>query len=224
MRGIARVFYRGAISPAGMLGVLLLVGVVSVAAQTAGEETATENTATNQPAFQVDVRRNVEGTYIPYRFAFITSGSEKFTFLIPEGYRVDTTDPTKIKLASPDYSGMIIVGVSGGGQPAGTKLEPDTLRARVLANYPEAVIKVEQNASANEQSAPSADFSWKTESGITRMTRTTFIPTSVGLMEFTLTASPDKFEASLRELNLVMLTFRSGANGKFDYVVGSKLP
>ena len=140
MKGIVRVFGRGAVSPAGTLGVLLLAGVVSAAAQSASEETASENTTTNQPAFQVDVRRNVEGTYIPYRFAFITSGSEKFTFLIPEGYRVDTTDPVKIKLASPDYSGMIIVGVSGGGQPAGAKLEPDTLRARVLARDRKSVV------------------------------------------------------------------------------------
>lgn len=207
----------------GILGVSLLGWPSLTWAQETAESDA-ENTATNKIALKVDVRRNVEGTYIPYRFAFITSGLEKFTFLIPEEYRVDTSDPTKVKLASPDYSGLIIVGVGGNALPPGAKMESEALRARVLASYPDAVIKVEQTASANGQTAPSMDFSWKTEGGITRMTRTTFIPTSVGLMEFTLTASPEKFEASLRELNLVMLTFRSGLNGKFEYVVGSKLP
>lgn len=220
---LKRPFNIGGIAWLAILGAVVLGGVSLAGAQEANESDA-ENTATNKVALKVDVRRNVEGTYIPYRFAFITSGLEKFTFLIPEEYRVDTSDPTKIKLASPDYSGLIIVGVGGSELPPGAKLEPEALRARVLANYSDAVIKLEQTASANGQTAPSLDFSWKTESGITRMTRTTFIPTSVGLMEFTLTASPEKFESSLRELNLVMLTFRSGLNGKFEYVVGSRLP
>lgn len=205
----------------GMLGVLLLSGVSTQAEQTADSET--EAPVTNSVALKVDVRRNVEGTHMPYRFAFVTAGTEKFTFLIPEDYRVDTSDPSKVKLASADYSVMIVVGVSG-GMPAGTKMTAEALQARVLSSYPETVIKRDLTVAANEQSAPALDFTWKAQTGITRMTRTTFIPTTAGLMEFTLTASPDKFEASLRELNLVMLTFRSGVNGKFDYVVGSKLP
>jgi len=201
----------------------LLLGTFLAQAQEA-TDSDTENSVTNKVVLKVDVRRNVEGTYMPYRFAFITAGMERFTFLIPELYRVDTSDPTKIKLASPDYSGLIIVGVGGTDAPAGAKMEAEALRARVMATYPDAVIKDEHTAGANGQAAPAIDFSWKTDSGVTRVTRTTFIPTSVGLMEFTLTASPEKFEASLREFNLVMLTFRSGLNGKFDYVVGSRLP
>lgn len=181
-----------------------------------------ETPGTNAPALKVDVRRNVEGTYIPYRFAFITAGAEKFTFLIPESYRVDTTDPAKVKLASADFSVMIIVGMNGGS--VGTKLESAALRARVQANYPDAVINTEQTIGANGQTAPAIDFTWKADTGVTRKSRTAYIPSTVGLIEFTLTASPEKFEASVSELNLVLLTFRSGKDGKFDYVVGSKLP
>lgn len=190
----------------------------------AAVDAETEGAVTNKVSLHVDVRRNVEGTFMPYRFAFITSGLERFTFLIPEDYRVDTSDLTKVKLTSPDYSGMIVVGVEAEGSTPGAKLEAATLRARVLDRYPEAVIREESETAANGESAPAVTFSWKTSSGITRTTRTAFVPTTVGLMEFTLTASPEKFEAGLRELNLVMLTFRSGVNGKFDYVVGSKLP
>lgn len=205
------------------LGLWLGVIPVGVFAQDATEPEP-ENAVTNKVSLRVDVRRNVEGSYMPYRFAFITSGFERFTFLIPEDYRVDTSDLTKVKLSSPDYTGLIVVGVEAEGSPAGAKLDAAALQARVLAKYPDAVLKAESTVAANGQSAPALDFCWKTESGITRMTRTTFVPTSVGLMEFTLTASPEKFEAGLREFNLVMITFRSGINGKFDYVVGSKLP
>jgi hypothetical protein len=59
---------------------------------------------------------------------------------------------------------------------------------------------------------------------ITRTTRTAFFPTASGMLEFTLTTSPEKFQMGLNELNLVMLTFRAGINGRFDYVIGSNQP
>ncbi len=199
---------------------LSLLGVNSARAQEAAEP---DSGNTNQPALSVDVRRNVEGTYVPYRYAFVTSGTEKYTFLVPEAYRVDTSDPAKVKLASADFSGMIILGLAR-GFPAGVKIDAAALEARVHANFPEATINAEQSVCANGQTAPALDFTWKADSGVTRKTRTTFIPVAGGLMEFTLTASPEKFEASLAEMNLVLLTFRSGTNGKFDYVIGSKYP
>jgi hypothetical protein len=206
---------------------MLVTFVFSMTVVTRAQESKdseVENSVTNKPAMKVDVRANVEGTFMPYRYAFVTSGLEKFTFLVPDAYRVDTSDPAKVKMASPDYSVMIIVGMDSSELPAGSKLDAEGLRARVLANYPEALIKSEQTTGANGQTAPALDFSWKTTSGLTRVSRTTFLPSTVGLIEFTLTASPEKFEASLSELNLIMLTFRSSKNGKFDYVIGSKYP
>lgn len=218
-----RLYLGACLKQLSALSLWLGAGILKVSAQDTSEPEL-ENSVTNKVSLKVDVRRNVEGSYMPYRFAFITSGFERFTFLIPEDYRVDTSDLTKVKLSSPDYTGLIVVGVEAEGSAPGSKMDAGALRVRVLNLYPEAVIKSEDTAAANGQSAPAIDFCWKTPSGITRMTRTTFVPTSVGLMEFTLTASPEKFEAGLREFNLVMLTFRSGVNGKFDYVVGSKLP
>lgn len=182
-----------------------------------------ERGVTNQPALKVDVRRNIEGTFIPYRYAFVTAGAEKHTFLVPESYRVDTSDPTRIKLASQDFSAMITLGLVG-GFPPGAKMSEGVLRERVLANYSEATINLEQSINALGQFAPAVDFTWKADSSITRKTRIICVPTASGLMEFNLTASPEKFDACLPELNLVMLTFRSSSNGKFDYVVGSKYP
>jgi hypothetical protein len=207
------------------LSMLLLGSALGIQAQESREaaQTPIESTETNLPVLKLDVRRDVEGTYIPYRYAFVTAGAEKYTFLIPEACRVDTSDPAKIKLASPDYSTMIVLGLAraftGKGKP-----DPAALRNHVLIEHPDAVINDEQALSAVGQMAPVVDFTWKTETGIARKTRTFFVSVPGGLMEFNLTASPDKFEIGLSQLNLVVLTFRSGSNGKFDYVVGSKYP
>ena len=182
-----------------------------------------EPAGTNQPAFSVDVRRNIEGTYVPYRYAFVTCGSEKYTFLVPESYRVDTSDPAKVKLASADFSGMITLGLARDVVP-GTKMDAEALQVRVLASYPEATINSQQTTCANGQAVPTLDYSWKSHTGVIRKSRTTYVPVAGGLMEFTLSASPDKFESGLAELNLVLMTFRTSSTGKFDYVVGSKFP
>lgn len=179
---------------------------------------------TNTPAMAVDVRRSIAGSDIPYRYAFISVGPEKYTFLIPEGYRVDTSDPLKVKLASPDYASLITLGFSSTSSGAEAKMEAEALQAIVLARYPNATIKSGQTVCANNQTAPALDYVWKTEGGITRAARTAFFSTSSGLMEFTISTSPDQFESGLSQLNLIALTFRTGSNGKFDYVVGSKYP
>ncbi len=189
-------------------------------------QAATEDptAATNTPPIAVDVRRGVAGSDIPYRYAFISIGKEKYTFLVPEGYRLDTSDPLKIKLASPDYSSLIILGFSPNSGNASAKMDAEALQAHVLAQHADATIKSGQTVCANGETAPALDYVWKTESGITRAARTAFFSTSSGLMEFTISTSPDQFDAGLAQLNLIALTFRTGSNGKFDYVIGSKYP
>jgi hypothetical protein len=204
-------------------GLLIAAGWLSFAAAHAAETVTGELETTNSPALTVDVHRNVEGTFTPYRIAFVTAGTDKFTFLMPEGYRLDTSNPSRVRLASPDFSGLISIGLAS-EFPLGVRMDADTLRTQVMTNYSDATIRATTTVCANGQTAPAIDFLWKADSGLTRLTRTTFIPTTGGLMEFTLTASPEKFEASLHELNLIMLTFRSGVNGKFDFVIGSNHP
>lgn len=182
------------------------------------------STTTNAPAMSVDVRRGVAGSDLPYRYAFISLGGEKYTFLVPEGYRVDTSDPLKVKLASADFSCLIILGLSPNPISSGGKVDAETLQAYILAKHPNAIIKSSQTICANGQTTPALEYNWKSDSEIARTSRTGFISTTSGLMEFSVTTSPEQFEAGLSQFNLVALTFRTGANGKFDYVIGSKYP
>lgn len=204
----------------GLLGLMALPAISSLA-QTNETEALT---ATNLPALSVNVRRDVADTYVPYRYAFVSAGQEKYTFLVPEGYRVDTSNPTKIKLASPDFSSLITLAIGTSGLPAGAKMESEALQTYIFARHPKVTVKGTPAVGANGESAAALDYVWQTDEGIKRSARTAFIPTTSGLMEFTLSASPDQFDAALGQLNLIMLTFRTGTNGKFEYVIGSKYP
>jgi len=205
----------------GLLGLVIFPATLSLA-QT--NETEALTATNNLPALSVNVRRDVADTYVPYRYAFVTAGQEKYTFLVPEGYRVDSSDPTKIKLASPDFSSLITLAIGTSGLPAGAKMESEALQAYILGRHPKATVKGTHAVGANGESAAALDYVWQTDEGIKRSARTAFIPTASGLMEFTLSASPDQFDVALGQLNLIMLTFRTGTNGKFEYVIGSKYP
>jgi hypothetical protein len=215
-----------ALKPSSACVVKAFLWTLCVLPATGLSQSQTEETpaVTNTPALAVDVRRGVAGSDMPYRYAFISVGKEKYTFLVPEGYRVDTSDPLKVKLASPDFSSLITLGFSSTCGSADAKMDAEALEAHVLAQHPTATIKDRRTVCANSQTAPALDYIWKTESGITRAARTAFFSTTSGLMEFTISTSPDQFEAGLSQLNLIALTFRTGSNGKFDYVIGSKYP
>ena len=203
---------------------LLAVALLGIefSASAAESEEATV-ASTNQLAMSVAVHAKVEGSFMPYRYAFITAGSAKYTFLVPDRYRVDSSNPAKVKLISPDCSCFIVVGLSSGGE-AGSVSTAETLRDYVIKNYYEVQFLGDQVVCASGQCAPGVDFNWKADMDITRSTRTVFFPTANGTLEFTLTTSPEKFQSGLNELNLVMLTFRTGINGRFDYVIGSNQP
>lgn len=160
---------------------------------------------------------------MPYRYAFVTAGSAKYTFLVPDRYRVDSSAPDKVKLISPDSSCFISVGVSTGGALASIN-SSEALRAFVNTNYSDVEFLGDQTVCAGGMIAPGVDFNWKADSDIVRRSRTAFFPTTTKTLEFTLTTSPEKFQSGLNEMNLVMLTFRTGINGRFDYVIGSDKP
>jgi hypothetical protein len=204
--------------------ILLFAALLSVVFRgSAAEIESSAPATTNQPAMSVDVRANVEGSFMPYRYAFITVGSAKYTFLVPDRYRVDASDPRKVKLISPDCSCFIVVGISNEESVAGPKTA-ETLREHVREHYLNAEFLGDQVVCANGRCVPGVDFNWKADKEIARSTRTAFFPTATGNLEFTLTTSPENFQAGLNELNLVMLTFRTGVDGRFDYVIGSNKP
>ena len=171
----------------------------------------------------VDVHAKVEGSFMPYRYAFVTAGSDKYTFLVPDRYRVDSSNPTKVKLISPDCSCFIVVGINSGDSLSGVKTA-EALRGYVITNYYDVEFLADQVVCAAGMTAPGVDFNWKADSDIIRTSRTAFFPTATGMLEFTLNTSPEQFQMGLNELNLVMLTFRTGINGRFDYVIGSNKP
>ena len=87
--------------------------------------------------------------------------------------------------------------------------------------HPGAKISDEFSLSAANASGPAFDAQWEGISGTTQSGRVAFIPSPVGILEFSLLSKPDKFTQGKYFLNFLLLTFRSNEGGSLDMPVFS---
>jgi hypothetical protein len=199
----------------------LLMWMLSPPRVLASEGVTAEQTPTNQlHRIQVDVKSNVQGSLAAMRYAFITIGTVKHSFIVPEGYRVDSSHPREVRLISLDQEAFVTVAFEQGCFPNTS----ESLRAHVQEKYYAATISAESKSCIASGSAPVVDFQWKAHGKVDRCSREGFFPTASGVMKVSLTSSPARFQSVAESYNQLLQTFRTSINGKFDFVVISDRP
>jgi hypothetical protein len=179
------------------------------------DSTATKNAnSTNQPPISVALKFEGGPGQIPTTRAYITAGTNKFAFLVPDEFKLASSDPQRVILMRGDGSCLISVRVIG-AKPASDK-PFDVAAAKVLVNeeHPDALITSELGMFVEGVSGPAFEIQWGA-GALTRASRVGFIPLRAGLLEFSVDSSPKNLGPSLGDFNYVILTFRaSDENGK----------
>jgi hypothetical protein len=166
--------------------------------------------SSDAPTFQVSVKpEDVERQPQPLR-VFVTLGTNKFTFLAPDGFQVrDDRAQQRIILANADQTCTIVVGF--GASTLESPLDADACRALLAARYPNAKIAGEFSANAASRSGLGFDLQWNGAGGKAQTARFAFIPSAVGILEFSAVGT-DQIQI---HSNFVMMNFRaSDADGK----------
>jgi hypothetical protein len=173
------------------------------------------NWATNPPPLKVEVKFMGGPGLVPVNRAFVTCGTNKFTFLMPEGFRLDTSDRQKVTLVSTDYNCLLTWRVQGPMSPEGTAFDHALYRNVLLSRHPGGKILEEFSLGALGRYGPAFDLRWGTSGGLARRERIMFIESLAGVVEFSLVSSLEKFEAGKQAFDAWRLSFRaSDANGK----------
>ena len=171
-------------------------------------------TVTNEAPLMIDVRVKLEGGVgqIPSSRAYITVGTNRFAFLVPGGFKVDTSDPERITLVRPDSACIISLRIHEPTSEHG--LTPTECREKITKEHPACSIDGEFSLAAGDSSGPAFEIRWKAQ-GIRRSARLAYVPFRAGVIEFCLDSNPEKFGAMQTFLNDIMLTFRaSDPSGK----------
>ena len=192
---------------------LLLVGASLVGGAVASES------QTNSPTLQLATLREPMVGRDPILRAYVTSGNKRFTFVVPGGFRLDSSKPGELLMTSSDFACAITLRVANLVTPA-KAVTADAFRGLVTARYAETQITDEFSMTAADGTGPAYDLQGKTPEGLSRHARVGFVPAGGQLLEFSLVANPDKFSTFLGDLQSIILTFRvSDADGKPDIAV-----
>ncbi len=154
------------------------------------------------PTLQTSTRIEQRAGRETIRHACFALGPNKFAFVIPPGFRMDTAGNDKVVLVTSDFSCLISVRIV----PAASL---EARREAVLEQYPGAKILEELSVSAASQSGPAFDLQCST-SGVPRTARVAFIPSPAGILEFTLLSQPGQFRARKSDFDFLLLTLRVG--------------
>jgi hypothetical protein len=153
----------------------------------------------------------------PTRCARVTIGTNRFAFLVPDKFRVDTSKAQKTIVVSPDLTRNFTFRLSPAFPTDTTQVDSDTCRSTLLADHPRATILAETGICAANHSGWIYDLRWCPTTNLVRQARVAFIPSRSGVLEFNIVSSLDKASEARAELNFMLLTLRmSDPDGKLE--------
>lgn len=151
------------------------------------------------------------------RRVFLTVQQRRLVFMLPQDYRADFSNPEKIVLCNADFTSLLTIRIltpSEADVALVTAVTADTCRSWLQAQWPDPVILQEHSFSAAGQSGPAFDFVGKVDR-VPRHAQIGFVPSPVGLLEFSAVCSPEQFEAAKSTLYILMRGFQiSGPDGQ----------
>jgi hypothetical protein len=154
---------------------------------------------------------------LPGDFAYITIGTNKFGFVMPAGFRLETKDAQKVTLVSADLSCLLSFRVLESLPPGTTELDPSLYRDLLLSRHPGGKILEEFSQTAVNRSGPVFDLRWNATGAVQRRERVLLIPSDAGVLEFSLVSSLENFEAGRQGFNALLITFRAAdAEGRLN--------
>jgi len=152
---------------------------------------------------------------MPSRCSVTSVGTNQFAFLVPEGYAVDISNPQMVTVSSTNGDMAYTVRIRGPKPEDGGPLDVSAYRDQSLQEHPKAKIVAEIGANAGDGFGPAFDLRWMVGGKVDRFTRVGYVPTRLGVMEFSISCSPKAAGSAKSAMSYMMATFRlSEANGK----------
>ena len=133
------------------------------------------NLATNRPAYLTQIKRVGGPGLLPADFAYVTFGTNKFGFVMPDGFRLETEDRQKVTLVSADLNCLLTFRVLEPVPAGDTELDPAYYRDLLLSRHPGGKIVDEFSLAAVSRRGPAFDLRWNAAGTVPRRERVLFI-------------------------------------------------
>ena len=161
------------------------------------------------PPISASMRHEEGPGLLPTDRVYATAGTNKFSFLVPLGYKMETWSDGRVALVNKDYSRQITFRIASPLPMNGGELDNEIFSGRVLAEHPGAKILKVTSGMADSRRGPAIEIQCTGTGGAPRRAQIAYIPSWSWVLEFSLICSPDKYEEARHQFNTVMLTFRA---------------
>jgi hypothetical protein len=177
-------------------------------AQPACPADAPVNLATNGPAYSTQIKHVGGPGLLSGDFAYVTFGTNKFGFVMPAGFRLETQDRQKVTLVSADLNCLLTFRMLEPIPGGDGELDPAYYCQLLLSGHPGGKIVDEFSLAAVSRRGPAFDLRWNAAGTVPRLERVLFISSDAGVLEFSLASSLEKFEAGRQAFSSFLMTFR----------------
>ena len=142
--------------------------------------------------------------------AYVTTETGKFTFLMPAGFRIKgDASGRRLKLSNLEGNCQFTIAILDSAPCDSQPLNADAYRDVVQARHPGGKIIEQLCPGAAGRIGVGFDMQWETTNGFAQCTRTVFIPSAIGLLEFSVVSNPKNFPTLRSQLNRLMISFQS---------------
>jgi len=195
--------------------VLASLWLAAAAAQAEGAGAWYPGFATNDTALTARVQIEGGAGLKTIRRAYVNAGTNRMAFVVPDGFRLESTDATQAVLVSSAFACQIRFRLLD-SIPL-TAGEPDAAACRqsLLDRCHDATILEEASRTVNQRTGPVINLRWNGAGHIPLQGSFVFLPYEGQVIELSLVASPEKLNLAWPDFHLVLLTFRaSDKNGR----------
>ena len=145
--------------------------------------------------------------------AYLVAGTNRFAFLVPPELRLQVVDQRRVQLFTADYSRLLTVKVLDRPSPGTPQLDVNLSREHVLKEYPGAKILSQSAPTVCGREGLGFEFEWIADGKLARRSRVVLAGTSAGMLELSVTSSPEQFESALLGFNTLLLTLVASEPG-----------
>src|ERR1035438_605296 len=137
-------------------------------AQPACPADAPVNLATNGPAYSTQIKHVGGPGLLSGDFAYVTFGTNKFGFVMPAGFRLETQDRQKVTLVSADLNCLLTFRMLEPIPGGDGELDPAYYCQLLLSGHPGGKIVDEFSLAAVSRRGPAFDLRWNAAGTVDR--------------------------------------------------------
>jgi hypothetical protein len=169
----------------------------------------------SESSLQTELRLGETVRRTQVRRVFMTCGTNQYMTVVPDGGRLDTTQPNRVIFSGADWSYYITLRLlRRAGEPPGPVEVGDALRI-ISEKFPGASVTGTNSTSILGATGPTIEFSQAANGVPANRGRLALIPVEGGIWEIATVANPRHNDAD-DALHFITLNFRSNESGPIE--------